>query len=494
MADVTPHAPTPTNGNGSSNGSLGNNHVAEILQEEATVGYRPQMPLESMWSAGTEFPQITLRRDIEYMQMHPIVINALEYYCSGISGVKFWGGPDQSNPDNDKGKPISLDPRVAQFVLAHCERYWNRGLSLVQQGGYPYGWVGGEHIYKERMGMLTWDHLKTFHPNDTHFLTDVRDESPVGIRVKGIKKKPPLDLWFASERIPAKAVWYPHRPRFGQFYGRSQLLGAWRPWRRLAWKDGTEQVVDAAVYRAGYRGPMVYYPPGNTAPTAKTGVPATNLDGGNLSRRDNRDVARQIGEYAKAGATVTIPSNQYTQAEGGGKKWEFVWPEHVMDVRPLIDEARYLEEQIMLGILVPPELVKAGGTGSGYSGRSIPREAFLAGQQKVADALLEIFVEQVVRPLVLWNFGDIPFEVQCKSLLMTQADDRMGEDQQGKPGQQGQANDLNRSQAAKDAWSLRKQNQPNQPQQEPAGAAPALSITNDRVLAIARNVLRRMSA
>lgn len=480
------YSPTEST-NGHTNGEPNENTVSELLQEEVTVGYRPQLPLESMWMTGSDFPQITIRRDIEYMQMHPIVINALDYYCSGISGVKFWGGPDQANPDNEKGKPISQDLRVAQFVLAHCERFWNRGVPLIQQGGYSYGWQGGEHVYKERMGMLTWDHLKVFHPNDTHFLTYC--EQPVGIRVKNIKNKQPTDLWFASERIPAKAMWYPHRPKFGSFYGKSQLIGAWRPWRRLAWRDGTEQVIDAAVYRAGYKGPIVRYPPGHSAGTARGGVPSTTTDGNNLSRRENRDIARQIGEYAKSGATVVMSSEQYPQAQGGGKKWEFEWPEHVMDVRPLIEEARYLEEQIMLGIMVPPELVKAGGTGSGYSGRSIPREAFLSGMQKIADAKLEIFVEQVLRPLVLWNFGDIPFEVQCKSLLLTQADDRQGEEEQGgkKPGF-GQSNPNNPNNENPNQTSN------NKPEQSP-GAAPVLSLTlNNRVLAIANQVLRRIAS
>ena len=43
--------------------------IASVLEDEVTVGYRPVLPLESMWLAGTgDMPQITLRRDIEFMQ------------------------------------------------------------------------------------------------------------------------------------------------------------------------------------------------------------------------------------------------------------------------------------------------------------------------------------------------------------------------------------------------------------------------------------------
>lgn len=487
--------PQPTiNGNSTPTGNnegVNLNAVADALQDEATVGYRPVMPLESLWMSGTDMPQITLRRDIEFMQMHPIVMIALEYYKSGIAGTEFWGGPDHTNPDNFTGKPISLDPRVSQFVMAHVERFWQRGVPLIQEGGYPYGWSPGEHIYKEVNSMLVWSHLKVFHPNDGFILT--HKYNPIGIRIKNIREKQPVDLWFASNNIPAKASWYAHRPRFNTFYGRSQFIGAWRPWRRLGWRDAVEQVIDAAVYRAGYRGPIVRHPPEDMQ-TAQVGIPATRLDSQGHPRRSARDVARQLVEWAKAGAGFTLSSAQYPQAQGGGKKWDIEWPEHVMDVRPLIEAARYLEDQIMLGIMVPPELVKAGGTGSGYSGRSIPREAFLDGQQKIADAMLQQFVEQVIRPLVLWNFGDIPFEISCKSILKSQAGDAEG----NRPLDHGPI-DAKRSQAAKDAWAKRKINDPVEPQPgqpSPAGA-PALSLspeTRNRVLDIVKRVLYQTAA
>lgn len=474
------------NGNGSNGVNL--NAIAEALQDEATVGYRPVLPLESLWMGGSDMPQITLRRDLEFMQYHPIVSSAMEYYKSGIAGAKFWGGPDHANPDNTKGKEISPDKRVSEFVLAHVDRFWQRGIPHIQEGGYPYGWAAGEHVYKDNNGMLVWSHIKSFHPTDASVLT--LKYNAVGIRVKNIREKQPVDLWFASENIPAKACWYAHRPRFNQFYGRSQLIGAWRPWRRLGWRDAVEQVIDAAVYRAGYRGPIVRHPREDMQ-TAQSGIPATRTDSQGHPRRSARDVARQMVEWAKAGAGFTLSSEQYPPAQGGGNKWDVEFPEHVMDVRPLIDAAKYLEDQIMLGIGVPPELVKAGGTGSGYSGRSIPREAFLDGQQKVADAILQGFVEQVVKPLVLWNFGDIPFEVSCKSLLESQAENKQG----------GTADKLPQTPAQDNPQqpSSSNPNQPPDPSKQQASTppppqAPSLSLNpapQAKVLDIVRRVLQK---
>lgn len=465
------------------NGEVDERRVVETLLDESTAGYLPTMPLESLWQSGSDMPNITFRRDIEFMQFHPIVSAALDYYKSGIAGAQFWGGPDPNNPDPDdeKGKPVSPDPRVATFVLALCERFWNRGVPILQEG-YAYGWAPGEHVYREVSGLLVWSHLKGFHPSDGFALT--LDHQPVGVRITRVRDKEPVDLWFAAGYVPAKACWYAHRPRFNQLYGRSQLVGGWRPWRRLGWRDGVEQVVDAAIYRGGYSGPIVYHPLEDMQ-TATQGVPATRLDTAGNPRRSARDVARQMVEWAKAGAGFTCSSAQYPQAQGGGPKWKIERPDHVMDVSPLINAAKYLEDQIMLGIGVPPELVRASGTGSGYSGRSIPREAFLDGQQRIADAMLQMFVEQVVRPLVLWNFGDVPFEVCCKSLLKSQADAKQGEDQ-GKGGKQGGGGGEPQQPLGS---APPEQARPPAPPPQPA----AMSVTADlsRVLDIARRVLRR---
>lgn len=485
--------------NGESTHQKTESAIARELQEDATVGYRPTLPLESLWLSGAgDVPQVTLRRDIEFMLMHPVVTTTMEYFKSGTAGTEFWGGPDDADPANHQGKPISADPRVSEFVLSHVERFWRGSVPLIQEGGYSYGWAPGEHIYKEVGGQMVWDHLKVFHPNDGFILT--LDHRAIGVRVKGIRdtvkgntEGGQVSLWLASGSIPAKGLWYSHRPRFNQYYGRSQLIGAWRPWRRLGWRDAVEQVIDAAIYRAGYKGPVVRHPK-EDAQTALSGVPATTQDGRGMPRRSARDVARQIVEWAKAGAGFTLSSEMYPSDQGGGPKWSIEWPEHVMDVRPLIEAARYLEDQIMLGIGVPPELLKAGGTGSGYSGRNIPREAFLNGQQYIADALLYNFVEQVLRPLVLWNFGDVPFNIACKSLLKSQSEDRNTEEQG--TGIENNTLNYNRSQAAKDAWARRKaaQRRMLNPQ-----AGPPMSLEEDaefeeyrrRILGIVQRVLRR---
>ncbi len=380
----------------------------ELLTDDApmTAGYRPSLPFWAFWQPdGT--PLLYILRDIELMILHPVVHQALEYYKSGISGAEF-----------EVKCPNTM---VAEFVEEHCKRFWDRGVPKVQDG-YEYGWMGCENLYNDHDGLLQWEGLLEFSPRDSYLLT--RDSQPIGVRIKNIKNKNNVDLWTDKDEIPSKGLWYAHRPRFGSFYGRSQCIAAWRPWKRLAWKDGAESVIDGAIYRFGYAGPWVRYPPDDFQ--APQGIPNTSLDSQGRPRRFARDLGRQMAEQLRAGGGGSMSSERWPADQGGGYKWEIEWPDHVINADPLINYAKYLHDLIYFGVGVPAELITSGETGSGYSGRKIPLEAFLSQQQRIADELLGIFVKQVLRPLVRWNFGPVKFDAKVKPLLLTKNRERQG--------------------------------------------------------------------
>ena len=318
-------------------------------------------------------------------------------------------------------------PEVEEFILKQAQRFWDRGVPKLQ-GGYEYGWIGCEDLYANEDNYFVWDQMRQFSPRDTFLLT--QDYHGVGVRVKNVKPVGEVDLSFGSADVPAKGLWYPHEPRYNQHYGTSQLLGAWRPWRRLAWKDGAESVVDVGVYRFGVRGPVVRYPPDDPQ-TAQTGIPGTVLDSEGNPRRYNRDVARQLAELYKAGAGIGMSSATWPPDMGGGLKWDIDLAESTLNVDGLLNYVRHLWDQIHHGIGVPPELLQASEGGSGYSGRKIPREAFLMRQQRIADAILDLFVRQILRPLVHWNFGAVKFTIAVKNILMTERKAQTGQDEEG---------------------------------------------------------------
>ena len=447
-----------------------------------TTGYTATLPLwawESDW-----LPQIYLIRDIELMMTHPIVRSAINYFKAGIAAVEF----DIS----------SLDQRVTDFVLAMCQRFWDRGVPVLQNG-YEYGWIGAECNYRLEDGLLEWDSLDHFSPRDTFLLTQAK--IPVGVRIKNITQPSPespikhgrVDLWMASEDVPAKGLWYAHEPRYSKWYGQSQLIGAWRPWRRLAWKDGAETVIDTGVYRFAFAGPQVRYPDEDLQVSPSAGAPATTLDSQGRPRRYARDMARQIAEQAKTGAGIGLPSGKYPPEMGGGEKWELEWPKHVMDVAPLIGYAKWLQEQIDYGIGVPPELLQASEGGSGYSGRKIPREAFLMRNQRIADAILELFIVQVLRPLVRWNFGNIKFTAKIRNILMTERKAQTGQDTETPPNAQPPQQQLP-DQGGPGGGEAGGANMPAEARAEPMTFSLGKNVVTERIRQIAMRILKQRAA
>ncbi len=389
----------------------GQQMVQKILDDEPmSAGYRPTLPAWTFWNPnGT--PILFLLRDIELMLLHPAINQGLLYYKAGIAGAEF-----EIKCENTA---------VSEFLQAQLDLYWDRGVPKLQ-AGYEYGWIGAENVFDDSDGIIKWDGLLDFCPRDSYLLTN--KGMPVGVRVKNVADKGYCDLWLNREGYPSKGLWYSHRVRFGNHYGRSQCMPAWMPWKRLAWKDGAESIVDGAIMRVAYAGPAIRYPPEDML--APPGTPGTTNDSQGRPRKYARDTARQMAEQLRTGGGVVLSSEKWPAEQGGHFKWEVEWPDHVLSVDPLLNYIKYLIDQIYFGIGVPPELIQAAETGSGYSGRAIPLESFLAQQQHIADTFLMIFVQQVLKPLVNWNFGPVKFDVKVKSLLQSKNKERNPEAQQ----------------------------------------------------------------
>jgi hypothetical protein len=436
------------------------NGAAHVLTEQQaeniltgdpiSLGYKPTLPVSTMYNAdGT--PALYMLRDVEVMLTHPQVCLSLDYYKSGIAPAEF--------------EYEASHAAVEDFARKMYECFWTKCLDKVQ-ASYEYGWGGNEALYIVEGGYLTFDGMLDFSPRDSFVLT--RRHEYVGVRVKHVegvgevelwgpgktggywqtrveqarpmpywdpdgtqhnyRVKPGEEIWRANTKfnMPAKGFWFAHRRRYNQWYGHSQLYGAWRPWKRLATQDGAEQVVDGGIYRFAYRGPTVRYP-------AKDDQPRGNYAlGTDMSRPlTNRDKARELAENAKAGVSCALPST----TQDGKYVWDMEWGGNTEGFKcgDLLEYIKYLKDEISYGILVPPELLEASETGSGYSGRAIPMESFFVRQQRNAERTIEAFKEQIADPLIAWNFGpDAWCKVRVKPLLATKQSQARGQD----PGQQ----------------------------------------------------------
>lgn len=373
------------------NGRLSQEKVEKLLTAEMpmSAGYRPNSPTIAFWS-DSYVPLVRVLYDVEAMCIDSAIALPLAYYKSGIAHIEV----------EIKGS----SPEVEQFAHAEFEKFWERCLEQVQHG-YEYGWNGYEPMYETSKGLLGLDRLESFIPFDTAVLT--KDKNFHGVRVKNVTGvKGPVDLWAARPGLPAKGFWYVHHPRYNRYYGRTQMFAAWRPWRRLSGRDAAEDIMDAAVYRLGYKGPLGRFP-AEDALASPSGDVYQSL----------RSKMLEMCENAKAGHSVAFSSRR---DEHGQYVYDLEWPDHVINVSGLIEYAEYLQKKISWGIGTPPELIEASEVGSGYSGRAIPMEGFFTTQHNDARSIVRQWKEQLADPMVQWNFGpEAKFTIKVKPILET---------------------------------------------------------------------------
>jgi hypothetical protein len=369
-----------------------------LTEGNPAAGYKPALPIHGWtWGDNGLPPLWQYYSDLPAMLPHPVIENGLDYYKSGVTGAEIESIEASS-------------PAVARFADKEFRNFWGRCLPTVQLG-YDYGWCGCMARYTVERGLLSLDTLDDFAPRDTTPLVGESGDY-CGFRLRNVPDGH-SDLWGPSAKSPAKGFWYAHRARYGLLHGRSQAFPSWQPWRRLAARDGADETIDHGFYRFAFRGPVTRYPEGNQPPaTIKRPGP---------ERQSNQECARQMGEGVKHGAAVTMPS---TRDANGEFLWGFEWPDHVLDVQVLLAYPLHLHDLMTLGCGTPPELIKASETGSGYSGREIPLEGFFCKQQVVANSILRQWMEQILLPLVRWNFGPRAWcKITLASLLKTRVRD-----------------------------------------------------------------------
>lgn len=345
------------------------------LTRPLTVGYKPALPL--ILSVGRNpVPLTSLFYDIERMIMHPHVALPFAYYKSGIANCQF-----EVEASNSK---------VADFAKKQLERFWERSLDQAQLC-YDYGWGGYEVLYGTEGGYLSYHGLLDFYPFDCWVLASKDSHRYRGVAVQNVPHTPGKARLWGPLHWPSKGMWLSHCRRWDRWYGRTQLLGAWRPWRRLADRGGAEEVIDGGFYRFAYRGPIARFP-----------LKSFKKADGSIDWDAARERMREFVENAKAGVSVALPG---TRDEKGDYEWQIDWPSQTLNLNGLLEYGSGLQKEISYGVGVPPELLEASETGSGWSGRKVPLLGFFSGQVKNMRSLVWAFKWQVLDPLINWNFG-----------------------------------------------------------------------------------------
>jgi hypothetical protein len=358
---------------------------AAFVGPAATSAYRPGVLGRSWLTYPDDRGPLTLW-DIERMRKDPQVSFGLKILFAPLSRVTW--------------KVACADPAAADFADRTFRKAWTQSLPALFKMK-SYGWAAGEPLYTEQAdGTVAFDRIKDVHPRDATALE--LDGRVVGCAVRG-----------CGRLVTPRYVWVANEPECGSPYGQSALDIAWGPWAEKSGRHGAREVRKLWFIKNVFRGLLIRHPDG-VIQTAE-------------GARSCADYAREVAEQYETGGILTLP-NTLASPDGGGGPYEWVveWAQANGDVPGLAEYVSALDREILVALGIPPEVVDAAASGSGWSGRSVPFLVYLQGRDQDAAAIAAALAECVVRPLVWHNYGERAadsLEISLDSLVPDDAED-----------------------------------------------------------------------
>ncbi|WP_020474899.1 phage portal protein family protein [Zavarzinella formosa] len=359
--------------------------AAFLQSRRQTAGYRPHLLSADRYRRALDgHPWFTLR-EADAMRRDPQVTFALRILRAALYQVKV--------------NIVADDKKVGQFVQQQFQKIWRSSLRQFL-GFFEYGVSVGEISYATEKKRVVFDRFDPVHPRDARPLEFARGKHRgqfCGIRVRGRMasdcKGGEFDL------LAPHAFWFSGESEYGSYWSQPRMAGAYEPWLEKRGRHGAVQSRQLWFKKGAFSGGSIRYPVGRTS--------YDNGDG--ITSIDNQDLARQIAEDVMAGAVMSLPS---TMDKNGQFLWTYEPPKAGNEVRNILEYPQELDKEILVGMGIPPELVSAATVGSGYSGRAIPAQMFFSSCDEVVHLLVDAIDRQILRNLVVINFGR-----QCYHIL-----------------------------------------------------------------------------
>lgn len=301
------------------------------------------------------------------------------------------------------------NPDVKEFISGIVTKFWRSDAERALKS-LEWGFSCSEVLYTVEDGRITFSGLKDLSSLDCRCLTINGTYDGARVRSSGLGgNRKRVDI------PKMKSLWTVHDRNHHRWYGKSRLYGAYLPWLELWSEGGFRDSRRLFFHKYAYNGGVMYHPPG---------VSQIETTGGEIAAViPNKDIARDIMEKFKNGAVVTLPN---TLSESGQAAWKIEPPQSNMVPQGLLEHGDGLKDELWEGMGIPPEVARAEGTGA-YAGRRIPEEAFYAILQRDVNWTIYDFKMQIIRPLVLLNFGDVKFDIIPFGLLTPSAEEEKNE-------------------------------------------------------------------
>lgn len=295
-------------------------------------------------------------------------------------------------------------PKVQQYVDSQLKKFWRESLPALLQRYFWFGFAPGGAEFSQRKGLVRLDGMRPIEPLDAKPLL-FKDGDHRG-RMAGLQ--------FGSTKVYLPhAFWFSGEKRFGLYYDMPPAGGMFEPWAEKRGRNGAIDMRRTWFHKNSSRGVVIRHPVGRTE--ASDEFP---------QGRDNQSIAREMIDYGETNSSYTLP-NELHPGDQSKFAWSLEWPESFPDRAGFRDYPKDLDAEMAEGVGIPREVLEAAATGSGYSGRQIPLQAWLGGVDEYVGMLLRAC--EWLKWVVMVNFGpNAYFEVEAESLVEKLLNDAKG--------------------------------------------------------------------
>ena len=298
-------------------------------------------------------------------------------------------------------------PEMVRFVQAQWDRIWGTaGHQLLR--AKLFGFQPFEVVYRlaDRgpfSGLIEFQQLLDRPAGSVRLL--VSGEEPVGfvLQASGQRKLADTTASKETQLLAPRALVATFDAECGNPYGCALLARAYPAWHEKWMDGGVKQTLRLRMMKDAYIGDIVWFPPDRKV----------QLDNG--KEVSWRDIARDIVENRMSGGALTLP---LLRDKDGHKLIDYSPPQGVSGITSIFMWKKDIDLEIWKALEVPPEIIQAASTGSGFSGRWIPFVVALSACHMELAELVRCVDRDILRPLARLNFAAQPrYDIRPKSLV-----------------------------------------------------------------------------
>lgn len=298
-------------------------------------------------------------------------------------------------------------PEVAKFVENTAKKFWRRTAPLLAFNYFAHGFAPGVHQFDQsEEGEFRYEGCRWVDPRDATAVrwTGGKDKG----KLAGFRLIAGLDGTEDEDTVTAPfAAWYAGLgATAGLLYDTSRLSRIYRAWLEKNTRGGVLNSRQLYFRTHAFRGQVIYHPPGD-------------LDPNDPSKGSNRDYGLYIADTLENGSSAVFPDIR-TPGEGRNEPAWRIQPieGNASAAINILEYAQEVDREILLGLGIPPEVVEAAETGSGYSGRQIPFQAFMTNMDLLVGPMVGV-IEPAIRALVGHNYDGAEFTIDTIPLAET---------------------------------------------------------------------------